>query len=152
MEEREIPGFPGYFVTRDGRVRGRRGWFLSSKNRGRYPNVTLYCETDGRWYGRKVHVLVCLTYNGPKPDGAYEVRHLNDDPNDNRAENLIWGTHEENMQDMSRLGTTRALTPKQVEDIRFRLWVGEQGRLLAQEYGVDGSVISHVKNRKGAYA
>lgn len=46
----------------------------------------------------KVHQLVCEAFHGPRPPGQV-VRHLNDVHDDNRAENLSWGTHAENNQD-----------------------------------------------------
>lgn len=48
-------------------------------------------------YGKRklgVAVLVCLAWHGPP-----EVRHLNGNCQDNRPENLAWGSHRENEQD-----------------------------------------------------
>lgn len=50
-----------------------------------------------------IHRLVCAAFHGPGPEGQ-EVRHLNGNPVDNRAENLAWGTRAENVQDMIRHG------------------------------------------------
>lgn len=37
-ERREIPGYPGYFVTRDGQIKGKKGWILAQQKswNGRY--------------------------------------------------------------------------------------------------------------------
>lgn len=48
----------------------------------------------------KVHVLVAAAFHGPRPDGL-ETRHRNGDSLDNRPENLCYGTHAENMTDLS---------------------------------------------------
>jgi hypothetical protein len=56
-----------------------------------------------------IHLLVCPTFHGMKPDWAQCVRHLNGDPMDNRPENLTWGTHAENMQDQIDHGHNAAL-------------------------------------------
>lgn len=56
--------------------------------------------------GRKlvnVHVAVLETFVGPRPDG-FVARHLNDDPTDNRLENLEWGTVDQNASDRNRNG------------------------------------------------
>ena len=38
----------------------------------------------------------------PNPQGHKLVRHLNDNPSDNRVENLAWGTYSDNAQDRER--------------------------------------------------
>ena len=45
-----------------------------------------------------VHRLIAAAFIGPCPEGM-EVRHLNDVPSDNRAENLVYGTRKENVND-----------------------------------------------------
>ena len=44
----------------------------------------------------KVHRLVCEAFHGPQPTPNHIVLHLNEEPTDNRAENLRWGTRKEN--------------------------------------------------------
>lgn len=44
----------------------------------------------------KVHRLVCEAFHGPAPTTKHIVLHLNEEPTDNRAENLRWGTRKEN--------------------------------------------------------
>jgi hypothetical protein len=45
-----------------------------------------------------VHRLVALAWI-PNPEGLPVVRHLNNDPSDNRVENLAWGTYRQNSSD-----------------------------------------------------
>jgi hypothetical protein len=52
----------------------------------------------------RVHVLVCETFIGPRPDGLL-TRHLNGNPYDNRIENLAYGTVSENSLDCVSHGT-----------------------------------------------
>jgi len=54
-----------------------------------------------RWY---LHRLVLEAFVGPCPPGM-ECRHLNGKRNDNRLENLAWGTPKENGLDRIRHGT-----------------------------------------------
>lgn len=53
-----------------------------------------------------VHRLVAAAFHGAPEDGQC-VRHLNNDSMDNRSENLVWGTHAENMHDKVRHGSAR---------------------------------------------
>lgn len=91
-----------------------------------------------------VHRLVCLAFHGQPEDEANVTRHLNGVSRDNRAANLIWGTHADNAQDAIRHGTLgkgmrahrRKLTEVQVLEIRRRLFRGEEDFALATEFGV----------------
>lgn len=51
-----------------------------------------------------IHTLVLTAFVGPMPDGLC-CRHLNGVPDDNRLENLAWGTYSENKFDQVRHGT-----------------------------------------------
>jgi len=57
----------------------------------------------------RIHRLVCEAFHGPAPEGCTVVRHLDGDPQNNRASNLAWGTPAENTADMYRHG--RAVEP-----------------------------------------
>lgn len=62
-------------------------------------------EKDGRMifnnrtrkFKRRVHLLVCETFHGIKPHNDSVVMHLDDNPSNNKAENLKWGTQKENL-------------------------------------------------------
>lgn len=102
---RQIPGFPQYSATTDGRI-----W--SSKGGGRYLRPAIdrngYLRVspclNGKAYSRPVHALVALAFLGPRPDGE-EIRHLDGDPSNNCVENLRYGTHAENVRDKIMHGT-----------------------------------------------
>ena len=97
---------------------------------------------DGYKLSRFVHQLVCEVFHGPRPDGM-EVRHLDGSRDNNRAENLCWGTPSENRQDMLRHGTsTRKLTDAQAEAIRHDPRAGPK---IAAEYGVSIMTVSRIK-------
>lgn len=120
-----IPGWEElYEASTEGRVRSlgkrvrgranstpfRKGRVLSPviKHSGRV-QVTL---ADGamRWTAQ-VGQLVALTFLGPRPEGRV-VAHRNDDPTDNRLENLYYATHVENYADSVRNGADRWRTRK----------------------------------------
>lgn len=69
-----------------------------------YPTVGLYLNRVLRQH--EVHTLVARAFLGPYPDGQ-EVRHLDGDSMNPRVENLAFGTHVENMQDMVRHGRSQ---------------------------------------------
>lgn len=59
---------------------------------------------NGKCTDGPIHQLVIEAFLGPCPDGL-EILHRNGDPTDNRLENLRYGTHAENMADMTKHGT-----------------------------------------------
>lgn len=72
------------------------------KSRGKvYQMVTLHGD-DGISYQAYVHHIICRCFLGIVPDGG-SINHLNENPKDNRAENLqICETHQENCNYGSR--------------------------------------------------
>jgi len=160
---RVCPGFPRYRVTDMGIVlcwwyRTRR---LSAPRRlsqravtwdGHY-QVSLWRE--GRWHMAYVHRLVLEAFVGPCPDGM-ECRHLNGNPSDNRLENLSWGTHKENGEDMvahdrstkGERNRQAKLTEDRVRYIRRRYAEGGVSySKLGEECGIHFTVIGHVVRR-----
>lgn len=108
VEFRDIPGFPGYRATSDGRIwsdRQKHGFlslFLTTKG---YARVSVYQMC--RYFQRTVHSLVCETFHGPRPGGCYKwhAAHQNGNKLDNRASNLRWATSSDNREDCRRHGT-----------------------------------------------
>ncbi|SDN35029.1 NUMOD4 motif-containing protein [Geodermatophilus siccatus] len=105
-----VRGVPAYNVSNLGRVRSRRrsrepvvlaGWISDTNG---YRHVWL-CTDAGKTC-RTVHTLVCEAFHGPRPRG-HEARHLDGDSQNNRADNLRWGTPSQNRLDSVRHGTHR---------------------------------------------
>lgn len=69
-----------------------------------YPCVRLHVASKTRLY--PVHKLMALTFLAPKPSPKHIVRHLDGNPQNNRIENLAWGTHTENFADRAAHGRT----------------------------------------------
>ena len=67
----------------------------------RYHACTLY--RDGTAKQVRVHNLVLEAFVGPRPEGAHGC-HRDDDVNNNRLENLYWGTPGQNALDMAANG------------------------------------------------
>jgi len=57
-----------------------------------------------------IHRLVLIAFVGPCPPGM-ECRHLDGNPQNNRLENLKWGTKSENAQDSIKHGTHYSIFP-----------------------------------------
>lgn len=157
---RAIPGYPGYEVSDQGRVRSldriidsagddRRGSY-----RRRFPGRILSVGLDSRGYLRcshvgRVHVLIMLAFVGMPPEGM-EVCHINGDQTDNRLENLRYGTRANNMEDAIVHGTTTrgeknamaVLTIEQAVAIKHGK---EASKILAARYGVHVKTVERIR-------
>lgn len=111
-----VPGYEGHYevsnlgrvrsldrrvALKNGRYRAQRGRVLMASAGDPYRKVNL--KVGGTQSVRSVHGLVAEAFSGPRPDGQ-EVRHLNGNPTDNRAANLAYGTHSQNICDAVQMG------------------------------------------------
>ena len=154
---RSIPGYPAYEASSQGRIRSvertiirKNGKPLHIKGR-----VLSQCTTSrgyknaGRGY--PVHVLVCLAFHGPRPDGLLAC-HGPLGKTINTPDNLYWGPPSQNLgDDKRRDGTTlfgtrnpaAKLTPDQVTEIR-QLAGSMSQALIAKQYGVTQTTVSRI--------
>jgi HNH endonuclease len=149
---RQVDGFPGYRVSREGEVRSCRGrgnsgrptgtWFPLKPIRRRRGYLYVNLHRNGIKTARSIHHLVLEAFVGPRPPGLI-CCHNDGDPSNNRLENLRWDTYLSNSEDMLRHGTrlmgSRArakLSEEQVLEIRRRKGQGVPMRALAAEFGV----------------
>lgn len=92
---KQIPGFPGYAITEDGRI-----W--SGCHKGAYLTISLGRDGDQRVhlyrnkkrYTRAVHKLVLEAYIGPCPKDMVG-QHKDGNLTNNKRSNLKWGTRGE---------------------------------------------------------
>lgn len=155
-----IPNADGYYVTRDGKVysswkpyqRGRRagifyvktdGYFKKlseAKDKDGYPRACLLI--GGKRITKKVHHLVLEAHGFQKPFPKAQVRHLNGVRDDNRLENLKWGTAKENGEDAAIHGTLKgennAHTHLKEQDIRD-MRCGMTAKDISSKYGISKS-------------
>lgn len=162
----QIPGWPNYGVTLDGRVRRLdSGKWLSpcASKRGGYLQVSLWHAGKGRL--KYVHQLVALTFHGPKPSPKHDVAHHDGDKRNNHYSNLRWATRAENEADKVRHGRSNRgerngaakLTDAQSAELRSRaasLPRSSGGvklrkgvlQKLAAEYGITPSGVWQIIN------
>ena len=162
VEHREIHDFPDHRVGRDGSVWSRlrrhgREW-ISSETWYQLKQLTSSTRIGYSVFLRgkrfSVHRLVLEAFVGPCPEGM-ECRHLNGDPSDNRVENLAWGTHQDNMDDRSKHGTTACgersgaarFASREIQDIRARRVNGESTETLANAFKTNRGSISRICRR-----
>ena len=122
-------GFDGYSISPNGDVvsykRNNAPFKMAiGKNYKGYKTVNLQHET-GDSHRKTIHRLVALAYI-PNPDNKPFVCHRDGDNQNNWYENLYWGTHSENMDDLIRHGTLKGegnaravLTKEQVDALRI---------------------------------
>lgn len=145
---RDVPGFPGYQVSRRGEVWSlKRNRFLALVKGARgYMTVNLYHE--GRVRGFLVHRLVAAAFLGPIPPN-YQVNHKDGDKTNNELSNLEVVTAEENRQHALSHGLMRVgeanpkakLTEADVKDIRKMRAEGIAVRHIAACYDVSERTI-----------
>ena len=172
-DERDCVSYPGYSVTRDGRVithrhryghGGRTGGtkvviepsyrkevstriYLNGSVFYRYASISI----NGKSKPIPVHVLIADAFIGRRPNGL-EVRHLNGDSLDNDPLNLCYGTHLQNGSDMKRHGRTlngtkhpsAKLREAVIPEIRKEHSSGESIASLARHFDVSETTIRDV--------
>lgn len=113
-----VPGFPGYHVTRSGKVyslkckHGQRAkaYLLTPRmSTNGYYRIGLY--KDGKKYEKRLNRLVAEVYL-PNLHNYPFVCHKDGNPENNQVDNLYWGTIEMNTQDRDNLNATRTILYK----------------------------------------
>ena len=171
-EERWLPvvGYNGLYEVSDfGRVRSVERWVRHGHNTmliksrvlrpkpAKYGHLTVTFSREGVLVTHYVHRLVLTAFVG-HPPADHQACHFPDpDPSNNKLDNLVWGTAKENHRHMTIHGTkpkgeshrSAKLTEAQVKEILSRLSIVPRkwglAKILAIEFGVDSSTISHIK-------
>jgi hypothetical protein len=94
---------PYSLETSEGLTRHWFGGVVPTRVTNGSPYLSVTLNHGGKSKRYRIHRLVASAFI-PNPDGLPVVRHLNDDPLDNRISNLAWGTVSDNMRDVVRNG------------------------------------------------
>lgn len=169
IELRPITGFSGYFIGRDGSVwshlarmgtKGELVWRQMKPSRNSNGYLAVAIRPDGqRKHGdnpktRYVHRLMLEAFVGPCPSGMVAC-HINDKRDDNRLENLRWGTHKSNSADALRNGGIKVggesphakLSDKDVEIIRYLSDRGSRWEAIAIVFGLNYRTVNAIVKR-----
>ena len=112
--EDNIPGYPGYYISKRGVLYSR--WDINGKGvlKKRYHKKVPHLNKNGRYIiglsqpglGTTkwlIHRLVALVYI-PNPEKLPYVCHKDNVPTNNSVSNLYWGTQKDNMSQASKEG------------------------------------------------
>lgn len=118
-ECRVIPGYEGkYLALGDGSIFSvgqRPGKLKDHKHpKSEHRRVQLYYKGKHVWVF--VHRLVCRAWYGEPTDPGALVLHLDDDPTNNRPENLGWGTVSQNARARTHPKTVAREVRGDIED------------------------------------
>jgi hypothetical protein len=139
-------GSPRYIGTIPRRLRTS----VDRRDQRMYVDIRL----AGKVFRRCVARLVCAAFYGPCPPGK-ECAHENGTSHDNRASNLAWKTHLENIHDKKRHGTDPVgvrhgmakLNDEMVREIRALCSEGFPQKNVARWIRVSVANVSLIVNR-----
>lgn len=95
---RAIPGYPSYYATVEGDILKKRG--------KSFYKLTPTPVHNGYYTVKIIHRVIALAFI-PNPNNYPIVCHKDNNPTNNKPENLYWGTQSHNMQQMVRDGRQR---------------------------------------------
>jgi hypothetical protein len=157
-----VEGWP-YEVSDLGRVRRavatpgtRKGKILKPTKNVRWGYLYVMLNCVPRKQNRRVHVMVCEAFHGPRPSPEHDAAHKDGNRTNNVATNLKWATRTENMADAMEQGTfvkgadhwSAKLIPDDVCAIRRRVALGENMHRLAEEFGLCASQVCRISKRQ----
>ena len=145
----QCPRFPSYEVSDEGFVRRAKTGRVLAFNikRGKHPYHRVKLSENGAAHLVAVHRLVLETFVGPCPEGM-QTLHADDDPSNNRLDNLSWGTPKKNHETINKHGTNNGRAKLVPEDVRTIRTSTLRHCELAKRYGVSSTTIENIRNRK----
>lgn len=155
-----IPGFPGYEASNLGMVRswrntprGRRTdpYIISQfkTNDAGYISVTL--QQNGKAKRKYIHSLILLSFVGEKPHNMV-CCHLDDNPKNNRLDNIKWDTQKNNIKQAVDNGNIAHgerhpctfITEEEVVSIRELISSGEKSSVVAKKFNISRLLVNRI--------
>lgn len=140
---KDIQGFEGiYQVSNLGNVLS-----LNYRNHGYAKQLTPKCNNSGRlWveliHGGKRRVALIHRLVGEafieNPNNYLEINHKDENPKNNRADNLEWCTHEYNIRYFLERHPERLRTGGRAAQSRY----GRRKSMQVKQYSMDGELVS----------
>lgn len=164
---KQLEKYPAYYVSTEGEVfttldnSGKTGRMFKLRKQNIQADGYFQLELREGGKGRTllVHRLILEAFVCKCPKGQ-ETRHLNGNPEDNRLENLAWGTPKENHRDQVRHGNETfgageahpfsKLTDRQARVVKYALHFNGKRpvfgfkAMLARMLGVDYSTVDNI--------
>lgn len=147
LQWKPIPTYPNYEVSNLGEVRriGSTKPLALSTKKGKHPYQRAHLSQNGKTRYILVHRLVLETFVGPCPDGM-QAMHLDDNPRNNRLDNLRWGTPKENHSTINRKGERNGRAKLTSKDVNYiRSYTGPL-KNLADQFNVSYKYISNIRS------
>lgn len=143
---KEIPGYPGYHITKDGDVYSSRSGHLvklsSRISNSGYNSVTV-TDNNGKRTPQGIHRLLAMAFIPNNDVTKTEVNHINGEKDDNRLSNLEWTSHSENEQHKVDNFLTDRTKPVKITVLDSgQVYYVPSTRKAAAFFGVSSSVIA----------
>ena len=151
---KEIPDFPNYYITTDGRVwSGWRKKFIAIVVTPKgYHRVVL--SKKNKSYNFLIHRLVAEAFI-PNPENKPCVNHKDENPSNNNYTNLEWATHKENNNYGShgvKNGKAHSKPVVKIDKItNQKLQYYPSARAAAKDVGISATNIGSVCDKKPHY-
>jgi len=143
------PNYPSYEVSSEGMVRRASTGHVLAFNikKGGHPYHRVKLSESGKARLVLVHRLVLEAFVGPCPEGC-QTLHSDDDPSNNRLENLSWGTAKENHKTINKHGSRNGRAKLSEDDVRAIRSSSLRHHELARHYDVSSTTIENIRNHK----
>lgn len=126
-----VPSHPQFLVSSEGRYMVSPYWSDmpngGKRSYGGEPYFGVWSKEDERFiivYKKKtykLHRLICEAFNGLPPDEKSVCIHIDENPANNRASNLKWGTQKENLNGANFIAYCRERVGEHSPRIKGRL-------------------------------
>ncbi len=166
MELRQVNGFKGYLVDLEGNLYSSWTTGKNSHVGTKIKKLKPYKIKNGylfhsiridncTYINTGIHRLVCLAFHGLPPSNEYVASHFNGIRDDNRPENLLWETQEDNLKrkvkhgnyDGGYLNSRAKITKEILQEIRNLLSSGKYTHeVIGKRFGLNRVFITKIKN------